>query len=528
MIKVVIADDETRICRLVQVLADWESLGMEVVGTAENGLEALELIKAFLPDILITDIRMPGCDGLELIRQAKEIRKELEIIIISGYAHFEYAQSAIQYGVGNYLLKPIKQNELMETLQMMKERLHKRLAEEEGKALSRQNSLRDRKSLRNSLIRELLSDHPAALSCEILRESYYIDICGGVLQGFLIKTDCDAKKIKSSALDILQGKISEEFETVLEGVCEERILCFQEYTGYGILIYQEDKRPEVRKRMREWLNRLDAKKRLFGEVEFSLALGRAVQEPELLSASMDEAKRAVQERLLEGTGRMFEAAQTGNARESQSLLNQYTKAVDNAIETFDGQALLEACRMLSKAAETSELSGADMVELVCRASWFLMSKMAVQDAEKVQKDFVKRCEQCSSVKRLFELLQKEQERLFEEQEEMRQSEAARPVRLAKQYVMQHYKEQITLEDICELVGFSSSYFSVLFKKETGEGFAKYLTRVRMEEAKTLLRETNMPVAEICEAVGYNDRKHFTQTFHKMSGLNPADYRKLYG
>ena len=76
--------------------------------------------------------------------------------------------------------------------------------------------------------------------------------------------------------------------------------------------------------------------------------------------------------------------------------------------------------------------------------------------------------------------------------------------------------------------FSTTYFSAMFKKETGEGFAKYLTRIRMEEAKNLLRETGLPVSEICERVGYSDRKHFTHTFHKIAGVNPAEYRKLYG
>ena len=77
-------------------------------------------------------------------------------------------------------------------------------------------------------------------------------------------------------------------------------------------------------------------------------------------------------------------------------------------------------------------------------------------------------------------------------------------------------------------GFSVSYFSALFKKETGEGFAKYLTRVRMERAKELLQETNLPVAEICSQVGYSDLKHFNQTFKKVTSLSPGQYRKLYG
>lgn len=100
--------------------------------------------------------------------------------------------------------------------------------------------------------------------------------------------------------------------------------------------------------------------------------------------------------------------------------------------------------------------------------------------------------------------------------------------MAKQYVQEHYSQPITLESVCKVAGFSPSYFSALFKKETGEGFAKYLTHVRMERAKELLQQTNLPVSEICVQVGYSDLKHFTQNFKKDTKLNPGQYRKLYG
>ena len=92
----------------------------------------------------------------------------------------------------------------------------------------------------------------------------------------------------------------------------------------------------------------------------------------------------------------------------------------------------------------------------------------------------------------------------------------------------HYHEPIALEQVCEEAGFSASYFSALFKKETGEGFIKYLTRVRMEHAKELLQQTSLPVTEVCARVGYSDIKHFTQTFKRETNLSPAQYRKLYG
>ena len=124
MLKVVIADDEARILSLIRLLPDWDALGMEVAGTAGNGLEALALIERERPDILITDIRMPGCQGLELIERARRAVPDIEIIIISGYAHFEYAQTAIKLGVGDYLLKPIKKDELTSTLAKLAQRCH--------------------------------------------------------------------------------------------------------------------------------------------------------------------------------------------------------------------------------------------------------------------------------------------------------------------------------------------------------------------------------------------------------------------
>ena len=529
MIRVIIADDERLICRLVQALADWDALGMEVAGTAENGLEALELVESLEPDILITDIRMPGCDGLELIRRAKELRPQLEVVIISGYAHFEYAQSAIQYGVGNYLLKPIKKDELMETLRKMKERCEDRFLREEGMANSHQNSQKDLRRLRSSLVKDLLSPAPPCLSEEMLRDTYHFRTQGGIYQVFLLKIDCDIRKMGGSPYEILQEKAREILENGLSGVCQEYHLYFQDYTGYGILNYESGKKSEVRRRLRDCLNLLEAKKNLYGAVEFSLALGTAVKDCGRLSESLEEARGAVMERLVEGPGRLLEGLPKGSGLEKQNLLDKYMKAVEHAIEVFSVEEAASACDTLRRSAmDTCQICGREIYELALAAGQLFMARCAVSNAEGIRQDFDYRCRQCSRLEELFDQLEELQRMLITEAGELRKSEAGRPVRIAKQYVMQHFHEPITLEEVCEATGFSVSYFSVLFKKETGEGFAKYLTRVRMDEAKRLLRETNMPVSEICERVGYSDRKHFTHTFHKTAGLNPAEYRKLYG
>ena len=172
ILKVVIADDEVRICQLIQALIDWDSLGMKVVGIAHNGEDACEMVQQTQPDILITDIRMPGCSGLELVKRVKELDSALEVIIISGYAHFEYAQQAISYGVGHYLLKPVNKGELTATLQ----KLQKKIGERKESELNHQELVnkakRDDDHLRANLIDRLLDqpDMPVEPVVEVLNE----------------------------------------------------------------------------------------------------------------------------------------------------------------------------------------------------------------------------------------------------------------------------------------------------------------------------------------------------------------------
>ena len=182
ILKVVIADDEVRICQLIQALIDWDSMGMKVVGIAHNGEEACEMVRQTQPDILITDIRMPGCSGLELVKRVKELDSALEVIIISGYAHFEYAQQAISYGVGHYLLKPVNKGELTATLQ----KLQKKIGERKESELNHQELVnkakRDDDHLRANLIDRLLDQPDMPVSQDTLTSIYHLKARQGVYQ----------------------------------------------------------------------------------------------------------------------------------------------------------------------------------------------------------------------------------------------------------------------------------------------------------------------------------------------------------
>lgn len=528
MFKVVIADDEVRVCRLVQMLADWDALDMEVVGTASNGLEALELIKAFTPDILITDIRMPGCDGLELIEKAKQIAPGLEIIIISGYAQFEYAQTAIRYDVSGYLLKPIKKPTLMATLTKLSERLRERSDSNTAMEHLLKDSRRSHDLLRDRLVENLVYKHIEAPTREQLHRDYGFPVQDGLLLVFILKVDYDPDRMTDYLFIVVKNKVQEVFGGSIMPLCLTGILQFHASAGYGILNYAPQKHDEIRRALRQFLNLLEVQKPLLGSVEFSLAIGSAVKAAQELPASMRDARCAIGDRLIEGTGRLLQAVTPTDSAKTRQLLNKYGRTISHAVDALNVQEADKAVdELLGETRQSTDMRGCELFDLVLAAGRMFALQLNAEE-ERLMSDFMRRCDLCSSAEKLFSCLRQFQREQIEIVGAQRENEAIRPIRIAKQYIQRHYNEPITLEDVCAATGFSVSYFSTMFKKETGEGFSKYLTRVRVEQAKTLLQDTNLSITEICERVGYSDLKHFTGTFKKLTSLNPAQYRKLYG
>ena len=256
MLRVLIADDESKVCQLIEKLVDWDALGMEVVAVAENGIEALEKIKEFHPDIVITDIRMPGYDGLDLIRLGKEEAPNTEFVIISGYRHFEYAQMAIRYGVNAYLLKPIKKDELTETLKRLSTRFRaqtEQLSQEEKTRLAIRS---DEKNLRQAFLQDLVGRRNKEILSqplpEINREFHYRfepgEFCIAILK--LDGRVCDeeqnvqfmAEKVQSAAERFLKDYVMETENTELNGF------------HFFLLNYDAEDRMQIRRQMKALLS----------------------------------------------------------------------------------------------------------------------------------------------------------------------------------------------------------------------------------------------------------------------------------
>lgn len=526
MLKVLIADDEEKICKLIQILADWSALDMEVVATAPNGLEALRLLALHQPDILITDIRMPGCDGLKLISHAKELRPDLEIVIISGYASFEYAQTSIQHGVSDYLLKPINKEELNKTLDKCGRRCRERRNTQREHASLKKSSQEGWLTQRENLVKDLLAHNLTDPTPETLRQHYHFE-ASQLIQAFVLQLDGSVEPSEGSR-NLIHNRISEIFPNGLKPLCQDMLLVFRERCAYGIISFPPQNRAVLRKALRKCRDQLDAQRPLFGAVAFTLALG-SPEEPQNLSRSFHDARRAVLERLTEGTGRLLEGVPEHSTISMQTLLDQYSRDVSRALELLSQEQAAEAVMTLRDCAlSVKNIRGRELMDLVRAAADLYTARTATENREALLRTFYRDARLCGTPDTLFGTLSRLQKELLAKRIAARDDEEGKPIRNAKRYIQKHFAEPLTLEEVAQTTGFSVSYFSTLFKKETGEGFNKYLTKIRMEEAKVLLRETSQSVAEICQQVGYLDLKHFTHTFHKATGLTPGEYRKLYG
>lgn len=262
-LKVMIADDEERICQLIEALIDCDALGVEIVGVAHNGLEAGELVKSLRPDILITDIKMPGYSGLELIEKVKESEENLEIIIISGYAHFAYAQTAIKFGVGDYLLKPINKEELTGTLQKLGDRVRDRRRAAADQQRIRQKSEADIRLFRMNLLNRLLEENTWRPSLVELREKYYLHVEEGVFQGFLVKVDSDGE-ISRAGIELILDKVQSLLENSFRSRCRELVAGKRGSGCVGFLNYEGEKTEEIRRIFRDCLNQLEGEKGFSG------------------------------------------------------------------------------------------------------------------------------------------------------------------------------------------------------------------------------------------------------------------------
>ena len=563
---VIIVDDEAVVREGVRDRVDWHSLGFEVVGDYEDGRAAVAAVRSAPPDVILTDIRMPFLDGIELTRTVVREFPEVRVLLLTGHDEFEYAQEAVRLQVWDFLLKPISARELSVVL----ERLAGELREDDRRRREEQRLRRQWAEsvplLRQRTLNDLLSGAEPVPQVLSRLSELGIVFASGRVRVVLVSPDPpdpaeidDSPGIRNLAIANLTAEMcTDPWQAVQVSVQD---------TDIAIIIVGPD--PDLSQRT-DQLRRAVVEREL-GSV--TVAVGPAYGRFGEVRESYHGARRRLAQRFLTGGNRVIaEEGAAGGSGAGDGAVGasgstgdtgaagdgEYGAGSGDARAAGDGGATaaapgssslpdLEVClRNVDRSGAEAALSA--RVE-ECRRSHrpipqcilILQRDLArvLDAAEALDVDFswfmashTNPFEELAGLPSL-EVIQRWFSQLLDtiltSLEERVRNQAEVKVRAAETYLREHFREPgLSLTEVCAELSVSVSYFSQRFKSITGKTFVEYLTEVRMEHAKELLRTASGRGYEIAPQVGFRDPHYFSSTFKKVCGMTPTQYRAQYG
>lgn len=535
MLKVFLVEDEIVIRNGIKNNIPWEREGFEFVGEASDGELAYPLIMKEKPDILITDIKMPFMDGLELSRLVKKELPQIKILILSGYNDFDYAKAAINIGVTNYLLKPISSAKLLEALREVgeaieKEQEHERMLERYKKE-AEENVLLERKKLWNSLIANNLS------AAELLEggQKVGMDLTASAYLVFLFKiiwggeaTGCSQDSIDAS-------------DKIMETAGKwTQVLTFDRSPEGWVFLIKGESDGEAIERQQECAKELTELVGCYPDIEYFGGIGSVVHRMGDVRKSYQEAGKAFAarffnepnqiissedvERLHRHEDGKIDITRIRSKKSERELVDRFLRSgtleeVENFIEEYFmdvGEQNYQSMLYRQYVVMDLYFTAIDLLEDM------KISKESLPQECRDINEIVLQATSIEEIQSLMNSLFKEVIKL-RDQNSMKKYSAV--LEEARVYINENYKrDDMSLNTVASKVGISPSYFSAIFSAEMGQTFVEYLTQVRMEKAKELLMCSSMRTAEIGYEVGYKDSHYFSYIFKKVTGCSPKEYK----
>lgn len=536
MLKVVIADDEQHISKLLNSLIDWNALGYEIVGNARDGYSALRLCDEKKPDILITDIRMPGLGGMELIHELHRLHPEIKVIIITGYSQFEYAHQALRFGVVDYLLKPIKKEELLRALEAGREQKDISMTKPNTDGSS-DVKLMSMQSIKGNLLLDILRDR------EMLRrfsrkdripEEYHLQFRGNSWQMLRIEVVLNSEEDSLSVQAYLEKKLREILKEEFRNENIELIIAAHEGSIYCLLNGSAEALETIKDHLQPVKNSLLVVNELFKKIIFTIGVSNVSSSFDGIDRCLDECAEAVSYKIIAGKNRVIRKSDIPENKYDADFFTdaEFRKDYLYAIAEVDEDALRASFSALTSAIyEKIDYLDGNIVREIYRIVVTLFFTGAqvhgiLEDGINAG-SLMERFGYFYSITAAFNYLSDTFLNLLGEYREEQDNRSTRPVKVAQLYIEEHYMEPLTLEEIAKEIGLNESYLSSIFKKQVGKSLIDYLTHVRIQHAKELLIDPERSIEDISDEVGFSDPKYFTRRFKKYTGVSPRAYRNLF-
>ena len=535
-IKVFLVEDEMVIRRGIKNSIDWEKEGYIFCGEASDGELAYPMIIKEKPDILITDIRMPFMDGLELCKLVKKELPNIKILILSGYDEFDYAKEAIRLGVTEYLLKPISSGKLLEALNGVSESIRR---EKEDTDLVRKYMEEMRENTeheKQKFFEQMIAGNLSMADALETGKKYEMSLSAGMYNLLLFRFTLGEENRKS-------GELLGEAEYAIEKLTErlEYVFEFQRGVEGWAFLLMADNEEQMSERVKELSKDLEEIMKNYSTIAYFGGIGQPVARLRELEESFREAERALAARFTMELNRIIsvddirmaqnvdtlddiEITSFGEIEKTRTMLEKFlNNGVEDEIDEFVDVYINELPEENLKSVLMRQYIIMDAYIVMmsfCEKIEGIEGEMQAQSEE--LKNSMKTIQTVEEIKNYIRMLLKKIIGVRDTISGRRYSDI---IEIAKDQIRKTYmSDEISLNTVAAEVGMSPSYFSSIFSKEMGKTFVEYLTEIRMDRAKELLMCSSMKTSEIGYEVGYKDPHYFSYIFKKTQNCTPKEFR----
>lgn len=530
-IKVFLVEDEVIIRNGIKKNIEWEKEGYEFVGEASDGELAYPMILKEKPDILITDIKMPFMDGLELSSLVRKELPDIKILILSGYDEFEYAKEAIKIGVTEYILKPVSSAKLLEILQGVAKMIEQEWEEKEFLKRYLEDMKENTEHEKMKFFGRLVRGEVSATEMIASGKNYGLDTSASCYNIILFKILSTVENcIESQNLAVVCEKIENAVREI------NGVSVFQRgVDGWAFLVSSEPEESEKKKE--EVIRTLKETMKQWKEIEYFGGAGNTVTRISALGTAFREADKAFAMRFSQEPNQIMKNEKIAQ-REHEGIktrgfteIGQSREMVEKFLNNGTVEEIDSFVEVYMAKFQTGELKSLLMRQyIIMDIHIVIMSfceKMSMEDEElqKRANELKDAMQNLTSTREICKYITNLLKRAIDLRDMVSGRRYSDIITTAQEMIQKNYmSEDISLNTVAVSVGMSPSYFSSIFGKEVGKTFVEYLTETRMEKAKEYLMCSSMKTSEIGYEVGYKDPHYFSYIFKKTQGCSPKEYR----
>ena len=525
MYKVLIADDEQAVRIGMRSFIDWNKNGFELVGEAKDGRAALALIQQTRPDIVITDLKMPEMDGVELIRALNVGGFRGKVLVLSNYNEFDLVRSAMKFGASDYLLKvTMEPEELLSILKQLCEKLksEKAVLEENNKIKLELN--RNREIETRQYFAELINGAVSDDDCDKKAETFGIATNSSPKQLFYVIIDNFEKAIKSGKIKDV-SRCSQTLVTAAADTLDSPDIYIIDlnHREFAILFLNC-----AELNVSELAHRIQNTVSLYLNLSVTVTVSRVFTKMNEIKARYDSCKASCQYRFYCGYGVvLYEDCVKMNDDITCLEQENFIVKIKQFIESNDQKAAVEYFEKIIQDAEKNKVKPEflkNTVNIIINDLFGLLIHYGIKDIMDLNQ-YKKSLEQSETADQFRNELSALLEIFCIRLQQLKYGVYKKPIDQVVKFIDRHINQKIFLGDIAKEVGMSEGYLCKIFKSETGKSLVQYVNDLKMDRAEKLLKNPELMVKEVSDAIGIDDQFYFNKMFKKHVGMSPSEYKK---